>query len=112
MEKTAKFLFILTITALVVGLSSCDRVRHIIAPGTSEPDAPIPIQERDHIWVVDQNGVEVPVAELGNSPRKQTQTRLLRSAKVSPYPQRYPTKFCCPKESTRMVKVFSGQRGT
>ena len=61
MEKTAKFLFILTITALVIGLSSCDRVRHIIAPGTSEPDAPIPIEQRDHIWVVDQNGVEVPV---------------------------------------------------
>ena len=45
---------LLIITAFVTGLSSCDRVHQII-----EPD--VPMEERDHVWVVDQNGVEVPV---------------------------------------------------
>ena len=49
-----KSAFILIVTALLVGLSACDRVHQVI-----EPD--IPIEERDHVWVVDQNGVEVPI---------------------------------------------------
>ena len=52
-----KLAFILTITAFVIGLSSCNRVQQIAKPGTSEIDASI----RDHVWAVDQNGVEVPV---------------------------------------------------
>ena len=48
--------FILIITTLIVGLSACDRVHQVIAP-----DVPMPMEERDHVWVVNQNGVEVPV---------------------------------------------------
>ena len=49
-----KSAFILIVTTLIVGLSACDRVHQVI-----EPD--ISIEERDHVWVVDQNGVEVPI---------------------------------------------------
>ena len=52
-----KLTFILTITAFVIGLSACERVHQIIEPEISETDVPV----RDHVWVVDQNGVEVPV---------------------------------------------------
>ena len=51
-----KLAFILIITTLIVGLSACDRVHQII-----EPESPMPMEQRDHVWVVDQNGVEVPV---------------------------------------------------
>lgn len=54
-----KLVFILTITTLIIGLSACDRVHQVIEPDTSETD--VPMEERDHVWVVDQNGVEVPV---------------------------------------------------
>ncbi len=53
--------FILAIVALVVGLFSCDQVQEIIAPQTLQTDTAIPMVERDHVWVVDQNGVEGPV---------------------------------------------------
>ena len=56
-----KFTFILAITALVIGFSSCDRAQQVLNPSTSQTDVPMPIEERDHVWVVDQNGVEVPV---------------------------------------------------
>ena len=52
----AKLIFTLIITTLIIGLSACDRVHQVI-----EPDVPMPIEERDHVWVVNQNGVEVPV---------------------------------------------------
>ncbi|MYA71282.1 hypothetical protein F4009_18750 [Candidatus Poribacteria bacterium] len=52
-----KLTFILTITAFVIGLSSCERVHQIIEPGIPETDVSV----RDHVWAVDQNGVEVPV---------------------------------------------------
>ncbi len=51
-----KLVFILITTTLIVGLSACDRVHQPIEPNTS-----MPMEERDHVWVVDQNGVEVPV---------------------------------------------------
>ena len=54
-----KLAFILTITTLIVGLSSCDRVQQVVDLGISQTD--VPMEERDHVWVVDQNGVEVPV---------------------------------------------------
>ena len=57
----AKFAFILTITALVIGFSACDRVQQVIDPGMSQTDVLMSMEERDHVWVVDQNGVEVPV---------------------------------------------------
>lgn len=47
--------------ALIVGLLSCDRVHQVIAPVTPQIDTLIPMPERDHVWVVDQNGIEVPV---------------------------------------------------
>lgn len=53
--------FILAITALFVGFFSCDRVHQVIAPRTPQTSTPILMVERDHVWVVDQNGVEVPV---------------------------------------------------
>ncbi len=49
-EKTAKFIFVLTITTLIIGLPGCERM----------PDVLDPMPQRDHVWVVDQNGVEVP----------------------------------------------------
>ena len=60
-KHITKLTFILTITAFVIGLSSCERVYQIIEPGTPEADVSMPMEERDHVWVVDQNGVEVPV---------------------------------------------------
>ena len=56
-----KLTFILTITAFVIGLSACERVQQTIEPGMPETDVSIPMEERDHVWVVNQNGVEVPV---------------------------------------------------
>ena len=56
-----KFAFILTITAFVIGFSACDRAQQVLNPSISQTDVPMPIEERDHVWVVDQNGVEVPV---------------------------------------------------
>ena len=60
-KKTTKFVFILVIIILVPGLSSCDRAQQVVKSGTPEIDTSIPIPERDHVWVVDQNDVEVPV---------------------------------------------------
>lgn len=56
-----KLAFILIITTLIVGLSACDRVHQIMEPEISETDASMPTEERDHVWVVNQNGIEVPV---------------------------------------------------
>lgn len=56
-----KFAFILTITAFIIGLSACERVHQIIELGLPETDVSVPMEERDHVWVVNQNGVEVPV---------------------------------------------------
>ncbi len=54
-----KLVLILTITVLFAGLFSCSQIQRILDSKHSIPD--IPIEERDHVWVVDQNGVEVPV---------------------------------------------------
>lgn len=50
---------ILTIAVLHSGLFSCSQIQRILDAEYSQPDTPI--EERDHVWVVDQNGVEVPV---------------------------------------------------
>lgn len=60
-SHTSKPTFILIIIALVIGLFSCERVHQIIEPTIPVTDIPTPIAERDHVWVVDQQGVEVPV---------------------------------------------------
>ncbi len=60
-KHITKLTFILTITAFVIGLSSCERVHEIIEPAPPEADVSAPMEERDHVWVVNQNGVEVPV---------------------------------------------------
>lgn len=61
-RRTTKFAFILAIIILIVGLFSCDQIYQIITPGALQTETPIPMEERDHIWVVDQDGVEVPIA--------------------------------------------------
>ena len=58
-KHITKLTFIVTITAFVIGFSACERVHQVIEPDISETD--VPMEERDHVWVVDQNGVEVPV---------------------------------------------------
>ncbi len=58
---STKLAFIFAIITLIVGLSSCNRAQQVLDPSVSQADVPIPIEERDHVWVVDQNGVDVPV---------------------------------------------------
>ena len=57
----SKLALILITTAFITGLFSCDRIHQIIEPRMPETDVSVPMEERDHVWVVDQNGVEVPV---------------------------------------------------
>ena len=52
---------LLLVLVMVVGLSACDQIQQLLLPGIPETEAPTPIGERDHVWVVDQNGVEVPI---------------------------------------------------
>lgn len=58
MKTIAKLTFILAITFLVIGFSGCERISQVL---DSQMETSIPIEERDHVWPVDQNGVEVPV---------------------------------------------------
>ena len=60
-NKNSKLVSILTMTSLVIWFSSCIRSQHVPEPGISQVDPGAPLEERDHVWVVDQNGVEVPV---------------------------------------------------
>ena len=57
----AKLALILTITVFVTGLSSCNRAQQVVKSEISETHLSIPMQERDHVWAVDQNGIAVPV---------------------------------------------------
>lgn len=41
---------------VVIGFSGCERVSQVL-----DSQAIIPVEERDHLWPIDQNGVEVPV---------------------------------------------------
>ena len=58
MKTITKLTFILTITVLVIGFSGCERIPQVL---DSQTETSTPIEERDHVWPVDQNGVEVPV---------------------------------------------------
>lgn len=60
-KTITKFLLVLTVIVLVAGLSACDQIGQLLLPGSPETDTPTPPEERDHVWVVDQNGVEVPI---------------------------------------------------
>lgn len=53
--------FILALTALIVGLFSCDQIHQVIKSETPQTVTPMSMEARDHVWVVDQNGVEVPM---------------------------------------------------
>ena len=50
--------YILAITVLIAGFSACDSIQQIL---TSDTEAPTSLEERDHVWVVNQNGDEVPI---------------------------------------------------
>lgn len=58
MKTITKLTFIFAITILVFGLSGCERIPQVL---DSQTETSTPIEERDHVWPVDQNGVEVPV---------------------------------------------------
>ena len=58
---TIKLALVLTITVLHAGLFSCSQIQRILDAESSHPDISTSIEDRDHVWVVDQNGVEVPV---------------------------------------------------
>ena len=57
-KTITRLTFVLAITVLVAGLSSCDQIQQILM---SDTEAPTPSEERDHVWVVDQNGDVVPI---------------------------------------------------
>ena len=52
---------LLFILVMVVGFAACDQLQQLLLSGPPETETPTPIEERDHVWVVDQNGVEVPI---------------------------------------------------
>ena len=58
MKTITKLTFILALTVLVFAFSGCERVSQVL---DSQLETPTPIEERDHVWPVDQNGIEVPV---------------------------------------------------
>lgn len=58
MKRITKLTFILAITVLSIGFSGCERIQQVL---DSHTETPTPMEERDHVWPVDQNGVEVPV---------------------------------------------------
>ena len=58
MKTITKLTFIFAITVLSIGFFGCERVPQVL---DSHTETPTPIEDRDHVWPVDQNGVEVPV---------------------------------------------------
>ncbi len=58
MKTIIKLTFILALTVLVIGFSGCERISQVL---DSHTETLTPIKERDHVWPVDQNGIEVPV---------------------------------------------------
>ena len=61
-NKNSKLVSILTIMSLLIWFSSCIRSQHVPEPGIAQANPGTPQEERDHVWVVDQDGVEVPVS--------------------------------------------------
>ena len=58
MKTIKKFTFIFAITVSVIGFSGCEHISQVV---DSQADSLTPIEERDHVWPIDQNGVEVPI---------------------------------------------------
>ncbi len=56
MKTTSKYTIIIAVSVLIIGLSGCERVSQVL-----DSEAIIPVEERDHVWPVDQNGIEVPI---------------------------------------------------
>ena len=57
-RKIIQLVFLFSISIFVVGLLGCERVNQVLDLHT---ETVTPIAERDHVWPVDQNGMEVPV---------------------------------------------------
>lgn len=55
-KQISKLTFFLAITVIVIGLLGCERMTQVF-----DSQAAIPVEERDHVWPVDQNGIEVPI---------------------------------------------------
>ena len=56
-KKTTILTFsLLIISVSIIGLSGCEWVPQVL-----DSHEAIPVEERDHVWPVDQNGVEVPI---------------------------------------------------
>ena len=51
-------IFVIIFSIFVIGITGCERVQDVLE---SHIEPTIPIEERDHVWPADQNGVEVPV---------------------------------------------------
>lgn len=56
MKTITKLAFILAIAVLVIEFSGCEHISQVLDSQTE-----IPVEERDHVWPVDQNGIEVPI---------------------------------------------------
>lgn len=56
MKAITRSTSIVTIFILLIGLSGCERIPQVL-----DSQAIIPVEERDHVWPVDQNGIEVPI---------------------------------------------------
>lgn len=52
---------LLLVLVMVAGLSACDQLQQLLLSKAPETETPTPTEERDHVWVVDQNGIEVPI---------------------------------------------------
>lgn len=58
LRKTKRLILIFAISFLVVGSFGCEYVNQVF---DSQDETVTPVAERDHVWPVDQNGIEVPV---------------------------------------------------
>lgn len=56
MKAIIRAILIVAIFILLIGLSGCERISQVL-----DSQAIIPVEERDHVWPVDQNGIEVPI---------------------------------------------------
>lgn len=56
MKRISKYTIIIAVSVLIIGFTGCERISQVL-----DSQAIIPVEERDHVWPVDQNGVEVPI---------------------------------------------------
>ena len=57
-KRTTQLAVLISISILIFGHFGCERVQQVL---DSQKVIDVPIEERDHVWPVDQNGVEVPI---------------------------------------------------